>query len=459
VTNRFKEQVTMSENHSTTSAPLGKPAKPHPDFPLTAHATGRWCKKINGKLHYFGRWDDPQEALRQYLDFMAGKPVEKPRRAGHDPTKPAKPYPEFPLTAHPAGYWCKKIRGQLHYFGKWDDPDGALDKYLKQKDALHAGRKPRESAEGATVHDLVNQFLNQKQAVVDVGELSPRTWADYKEACDEIVAAFGKRRLLADVGPDDFASLRNKLAQKWGPHRLGKTIQFVRCVFKFAFEAGLVAVPVRFGPGFKRPSKKTIRLQRAKQGAKLFTADEIRRLLAAGPQLKAMILLGINCGFGNADCATLPRSVVDLDAGLIDYPRPKTGIPRRCPLWPETVAAIREVLANLPEPKKAEHAGLVFLTRCGDSWHKDMPDNPISREMGKLLKALHINGRRGIGYYCLRHTFRTVADEVKDQPAADYIMGHEVPHMSSVYRERISTERLKAITDHVHRWLFPAGNS
>jgi hypothetical protein len=92
--------------------------------------------------------------------------------------------------------------------------------------------------------------------------------------------------VLADIDPGDFADLRNKLAQKWGPHRHDKTIQFVRCVFKFAFEAGLVDVPVRFGLGLKRPSKKTIRPQRAKQGAKLFTASEIRCLLAtAGPQL------------------------------------------------------------------------------------------------------------------------------------------------------------------------------
>jgi hypothetical protein len=26
--------------------------------------------------------------------------------------------------------------------------------------------------------------------------------------------------------------------------------------------------------------------------------------------------------------------------------------------------------------------------------------------------------------------------------------------MASVYRERISDERLKAVTDHVHGWLF-----
>src|SRR5436309_6914194 len=94
--------------------------------------------------------------------------------------KPSKPYPEFPLTAHPAGYWCKKIRGKIHYFGPWDDPDGALEKYLQQKDALHAGRKPRPDTEAVTVKDVANAFLNAKQALLDAGELSPHTFANYK---------------------------------------------------------------------------------------------------------------------------------------------------------------------------------------------------------------------------------------------------------------------------------------
>jgi hypothetical protein len=33
-------------------------------------------------------------------------------------------------------------------------------------------------------------------------------------------------------------------------------------------------------------------------------------------------------------------------------------------------------------------------------------------------------------------------------------MGHEVPNMSSAYRETISDERLKAVANHVRAWLF-----
>jgi integrase len=395
-------------------------------------------------------------------NFTTATLPDKP--TGPTPTtpasKPAKPYQDFPLFAHAAGVWAKKIRGRLHYFGPWADPDGALKKYMEQKADLHAGRTPRIAAGAVTIKDLANAFLNAKQALVDTGELSRLTWGDYRTATDELVAVFGKNRLLLDIAPDDFAKLRDKMAKKWGPHRLGKTIQFVRCAFKYAYDAELIDRPIRFGPGFKTPSKKTLRLHRAKQGKKLFTAEEVRRTLdAAGVRLKAMILLGINCAFGNADCGMLPINAVDLDNGWANFPRPKTGLDRRCPMWPETTDAIRAALAKRIEPKLPEHLDLIFITHRGDSWQTGTTDGPLSREFGKLLKKLGINGRKGLGFYTLRHTFRTVADESKDQPAVDFIMGHEVPHMSAVYRETISDARLKAVADYVRAWLCAqAGN-
>jgi len=62
--------------------------------------------------------------------------------------------------------------------------------------------------------------------------------------------------------------------------------------------------------------------------------------------------------------------------------------------------------------------------------------------------------RAGLGFYALRHVHRTAADAAKDQPAADLIMGHARDDMASVYRERISDARLKAVAEHVRAWLF-----
>ena len=129
------------------------------------------------------------------------------------------------------------------------------------------------------------------------------------KVADLIVGQFGKRRLVAGLRPDDFAALKNHMTMSWGLLRVGDFIQHVRSVFKHAYDAELIDRPVRFGPGFDRRSAKTVRLHRAKQGPKLFTQEEVRkRLGAAGPPLKAMVLRGINCGLGNADCAALPLS-------------------------------------------------------------------------------------------------------------------------------------------------------
>jgi integrase len=373
------------------------------------------------------------------------------------PDKPKKPYADFPLFAHAAGVWAKKIRGKLHYFGPWSDPDAALKKYLAEKDALHAGRTPRPDPEGVTVKDVVNAFLNQKQTLLDAGELSPRTRIDLKAACDLIVSAFGKMRLVDDLRSEDFAALRNKMTKKWGPVRVRDFIQRIRSVFKHALDAELIDRPVRFGAGFARPSKKTMRLERAKKGLRMFEAEELRRILnAAGTPLKAMILFGVNCGYGNADCGTLPLSALDLERGWVSYHRPKTGIDRRCPLWPETVEAVRAALAKRTEPKRDTDNSLVFITKRGLSWHKSIEDNPISKEMRKLLNALGINGSRN--FYALRHTFETIGGEAKDQVAVDYIMGHAREDMATVYRARISDERLRAVTNHIRAWLFPSAS-
>ena len=285
--------------------------------------------------------------------------------------KAAKPHPDFPLFRHATGRWCKKVLGKFHYFGKVaDDPQGqrALDLWLAQKDDLLAGRHPRTPTNGLTVRDLCNRFLTVKQHLVDTRELSPRSRQDYHGTCALLVGAFAQRSVV-DLTTDDFEQLRARFAAKWGPVRLANTIQRVRSVFRYAYEAGLIDRPVRFGPEFKRPGRRIMRQSRLAAGARMFQAHELRTILAAASQpLRAMILLGLNCGFGNHDVGTFPINALDLGGGSVDFPRPKTALPRHCPLWPETVAALREASVGRPEPKNPDHAGLMFITKHGAPW-------------------------------------------------------------------------------------------
>lgn len=370
-------------------------------------------------------------------------------------TKPTKPYPDFPLFPHANGLWSKKIRGKLYYFGAWANPEAALQKFVDQRDDLFAGRSPRAKDDGLRVADLCNRFLTSKQRLLDTGEIVPRTFQDYFQTCERIVRFFGRDRRVDDIGPDDFERLRSDLATTRGPVALGSEVTRIRVVMKYAFDQGLISGPIRYGQSFRKPSKKVLLQQRNARGPRMFEAPALRKLIkgARGP-MKAMILLGINCGFGPTDLARLKMPHLNLKTGWVDYPRPKTGIHRRCPLWPETVAALKAWLAVRPSPDDPANAELVFITKYGRPWAGNGTGAAVSWCFRDLRDELDCY-TPGLGFYALRHGFETMGGDSRDQVAVDHIMGHSRGDMASVYRERISDERLKAVTDHVRKWLFP----
>ncbi len=243
-----------------------------------------------------------------------------------------------------------------------------------------------------------------------------------------LIDQFGPNQSVATLGPGDFEKLFARLSRRHAVSTLGSKITVMRSVFKYAYESGLIQQPVRFGPKFKTPSKQALRKHKAKSeqlnGKRLFTSDELRQIIDAAPMpLRAMVLLGINAALGNSDIANMPMSALDLKAGWLDYARGKTGIGRRCPLWPETVAALTEAIATRREPNDQPDAGIVFLTSFGQRWvryaiveektHgrkvvKAKFDDAIAKAFAKLLQSLGLKRPR-IGFYVLRHTFETVA--------------------------------------------------
>ncbi len=354
--------------------------------------------------------------------------------------------------------------GSSRFAGKIaDDPRGeqAIQLWLDQKDDLLAGRRPRTRTGAATVAYVVNHFLTHKRDLLTAGELAQRTFDRYYSTASLIVATFGKNRSADDLGPDDFQGLRAIMARRWGPVALANEVQIVRSIFKHAVDAGVLAVPIRFGPGFKKPSAKTLRIVRSAKGSKAFSAADLRATLEkADTNMRAMLLLGINGALGNTDLALLPIKAINLAGGWLDYPRPKTGIPRRIKLWPQTVAAIRTCLDERKQPIDPADEDLLFI-----SPHRRL--NYIGKHKGyrvtaamtRLMKLAKLQDPRT--FYDLRRTFQTVAEGARDLTAVQSVMGHAPGSgdMSALYRQSVDDDRLEAVSEHVRDWLFPPKKS
>src|SRR5262245_15895920 len=98
-----------------------------------------------------------------------------------------------PFFLHRTGQLAKKVRGHTIYFGK--DHAAALERWLRDKDYLLAGvAPPALHPVGCSLREVLNRFLAHKRALIDSGELSPRSWRDYYATAERLVETFGKDR-------------------------------------------------------------------------------------------------------------------------------------------------------------------------------------------------------------------------------------------------------------------------
>ncbi|MGB0767357.1 MAG: site-specific integrase [Phycisphaeraceae bacterium] len=369
------------------------------------------------------------------------------------------------LSYHPpSGQYYKTCRRKRYYFGK--DEAIAQQRFELEWPFISRGLPvPAEiAATGVPVGQVMDLWVDARANDLVAGRIGATTFAQYKRVAQFQVSELGARRVAASLSPVDFAKLREAMPGVFGVSAvaLKRTVTICRMPWKWAFDSGLIDKPMRYGPDFKAPSEADRRQQRFDRGRQVFTADELRTMLGqASPMMRAAIMLGINGGYTQKEVAVLDRSVVDLDAALIDHLRAKTKQARTVPLMPETVAAL---LAYLGGRAKASAKGLLFVTAAG---------GPVRTERinakGNLVTSdalgdsfARLKGKAGIeldraGFGKLRATFRTVADAAGDANAARRIMGHDLGQgVESSYIREIDHARLKAVVEHVRSWLFEA---
>ena len=349
----------------------------------------------------------------------------------------------FPLTLHPTGQYCKKIKGKLYYFGT--DKNSALQQYLEQAAYLHSGKgaTPKTSS-GFSIKTLCNLYLDHQDSRVVIGEIKRRHLNDQTLILRNFARFIGSNQPVCNISTIDLQNLRKKLIKTGkAANTINNAISTIKAMYNWAMDNEVVdsipnlkAVKKISNPKVERPT---------------FTMPQIQKLLQnASVQMRAMILLGLNCGFGCTDCAELRWDNVALKSGRIRFPRGKTGVDRNLPLWPETIAALKQV------PKAGE---LVFYTTKGNPWlqtiestdkygnKKYTKNDAVSKEFSKLLKKTGTKTKKGVGFYTLRRTAATLAAKSGDPFAVQRLLGHADLKMASTYVQNISEQTDRVINN------------
>jgi integrase len=181
----------------------------------------------------------------------------------------------------------------------------------------------------------------------------------------------------------------------------------------------------------------------------VFTSEQVHRLIDfADVQMKAMIWLGWNCGFGCTDCAELKWGALGLVNGRVTLARGKTGVSRDLPLWPETIQFLEYI---------AKSGELVFSTakdrrsiRTTYQTHKDGSNkhsntNLVTSRFCKLKKKAKIEAPKGTGFYTLRRTAATIAARSGDPFAVQKLLGHANLKMATRHVQDVSKQTDRVI--------------
>jgi integrase len=148
-----------------------------------------------------------------------------------------------------------------------------------------------------------------------------------------------------------------------------------------------------------------------------FNSEQIAKLLSvADVKMRAMIWLGLNCGFGCADCAELKWADLDPKSGKLVF------------------------YASRDKP--------LSRTRCHineDGSSKYSSSNLITSRFSKLMKKAGIQAPKGTGFYTLRRTAATVAARSGDPFAVQRLLGHANLKMATIYVQDVSEQTDRVI--------------
>jgi integrase len=338
--------------------------------------------------------------------------------------------------SNPISYhkWTKQFyvtrAGKRIYIGS--DKEQALKRYHRLGLGFELIQQEPAAPIEITIKELANRFISAQQA----------NWRNPKDTLKCCTGWLGRfiedysRLRVADFAVEHFARWKISLKERgYSAESINHYLSAVRAMFTFAEETGLIEKPPKLtrvrNEAKPRPGSKA---------TPLYTTASLRLLLEqADMQMKAMIMLALNCGFGPKDIQDLTWDHIDGDR--VTLPRSKTGVCQTYLLWPETLQLLNEIqqqralrISELADLRSThDHNGRVFLTRFKSLWTKDA----IAGQFRKLCKKA---GVPCYGFYRLRHCASTAMSLVATPHVHRKFMRHSQLQQQVTYTHTPDSE-------------------
>ena len=224
------------------------------------------------------------------------------------------------------------------------------------------GLRVEKPKDGGTVSTLIDEYLTCRQLEVESNQLSHSSYmsdkyrlAAFRKFCDLKKVADTNTALGANHLDAYRTSVMSKLAKrKIAAVSAKHALRTVKAMLLWAYDKEkLDALP--------RILNKYAEVTIPDPAPQFFSVEEVKRLyVAADDRLKLYILLGLNCGYTQADIASLEHAHIDWDRGMIVRARNKTGQPQEHKLWPVTLALLKQFATD------PNNSSAVLLSEVGN---------------------------------------------------------------------------------------------
>lgn len=365
---------------------------------------GRWCKKINGRLQYFGSGSTKSDrksystALKKYRRFCERQIIESEIEGS------ATAFFRGRLKAVHGENWRDELKrlkvkgsasGDLETGMSMGDGLDGVD-YVAEGEAdglagpslvdvmlmveRHANRTVKESAKKApgevTISGHIDAWLENERQRRDSGDIVEMSFVSKQNGIETFrsfvaEATFGDapqvESLLADYRTLLLTAFNEK---RYSGNTVNDKTKFLGQLIKWCYQRRVLnELPRSLG-------QVTRKVATVKGGEPLGNAVIESLWAVADDRMRCWIALALNCGFKNRDIGELTGR--DIVRGRLLTRRHKTGVPMNVKLWPLTLELLERTRQDDVDPD-----ALLFVNRVGAPLVRDRTDR-----VGYAFRAL-----------------------------------------------------------------------